>query len=56
MDHLQTLKEIFESNPGGKRRKEGPRLRWLEDVENNLWEIKFKSWRQKTATEKNVCL
>jgi hypothetical protein len=23
-----------------------PKLRWLEDVEKNLWELKFKRWRQ----------
>jgi hypothetical protein len=44
MDHGRVLKEIFESKPGGKRRKERLRLRWLEDVENNLREINFKRW------------
>jgi hypothetical protein len=27
------VKKIFESEPGGRRRKRRPRLRWMEDVE-----------------------
>jgi hypothetical protein len=23
-----------------------PKLRWMEDVEKDLWELKFKRWRQ----------
>jgi hypothetical protein len=26
-----------------------PRMRWLEDVEKDLRETKFKRWRQKTV-------
>jgi len=30
----------------GSRRKERPRLRWQEDVEKDLREMKYKRWRQ----------
>lgn len=33
-------------NPEGIRRRGRPRLRWLEDIEKNLREMKFKRWRQ----------
>jgi hypothetical protein len=32
---------------GGRRGR--PRLRWLEDVEKVLWEMKFKRWRYKAV-------
>jgi hypothetical protein len=28
---------------------ERPRLRWLEDVEKDLWEMKVKRWEHKTV-------
>jgi hypothetical protein len=31
------------------RRRGRPRLRWPEDVEKNLWEMKVKKWQQKAA-------
>ena len=34
---------------GRNRRKGRPRLRWLEDVEKDLWEMKVKNWKQKAA-------
>ena len=30
----------------GRRRMGRPKLRWLEDVEKDLRELKFKRWRQ----------
>jgi hypothetical protein len=33
----------------GRRRKGRPKLRWLEDVEKDLRELKFKRWRQMTV-------
>jgi hypothetical protein len=38
--------KILESKPEGSRRKERPRLRWLEDIEKDLREMKFKRWRE----------
>ena len=46
MDQRKTVKKIFESKPQGSRRTGRPRLRWLEDVQKYLREMKFKRWRQ----------
>ena len=40
MDQGKTVKKIFESKPEGSSRRGRPRLRWLEDVEKVLWEMK----------------
>jgi len=37
----RTVKKIFDSNPEGSR-KGRPRLRWMEDVEKDLGEMKVK--------------
>jgi hypothetical protein len=47
MDRGRTVKRIFESKTKGSRRREGPKLRWLEDVEKDLHEMKVRRWRQK---------
>ena len=49
MNHGSQLKKIFDSKADGSRRRGRPRLRWLEDVEEDLQEMKFKSWRQKAV-------
>jgi hypothetical protein len=57
MDHGMLVKKIVESTPEGRRRRMGrPRLRWLEDVENYLQEMKVKRWRGRQWIGKNVCL
>ena len=40
---------MFEIKLEGRRRRGTPRLRWLEDVEKDLQEMKLKRWRQKTV-------
>ena len=45
MDQERAVKKIFESKPDGSRRMGRPRLRWMEDVQNGLWEMKIKKWR-----------
>jgi hypothetical protein len=42
MDQGRRVKKIFENKPEGSRRRGRPRLRWLEDVEKDLWEMKGK--------------
>ena len=42
MDHGRTVKKIFESKPKGSRRRGRPRLRWLDDVEKDLREMKVR--------------
>jgi hypothetical protein len=32
MDHRRVVKKIFEGKPEGRRRKNRPTMRWLEDV------------------------
>jgi len=43
VDQGRTAKEVFESKLDGSRR---PRLRWLEYVEKDLWEIKVMRQQQ----------
>jgi len=47
MNQGRIVKKIFESKPEGNRRKGRPRLRWLENVERDLWEREVKRWRQR---------
>ena len=49
MDQVRTVKKIFESKPERSRRRGRPRLRWLEDVEKDLREVKVKIGRQKAV-------
>ena len=42
MDRGKIVKKIFQSKLEGSRRKGRPRLRWLEEVENDLREMKVK--------------
>jgi hypothetical protein len=47
MDQRRTLK-ILDNKPEGSR-KYRPGLRWLEDVEKDLWEMKVKRWREEAV-------
>jgi hypothetical protein len=47
MDQGWTVKKICESKLKGNRRMRRPRLRLLEDVQKNLWEMKVKGWWQR---------
>jgi len=49
MDQGRAFNKIFESKPEVSRRGGRPRLKWLEDVEKDLWEMKVKRWRQKAV-------
>jgi hypothetical protein len=42
MDKGKTVKKIFQSKLEGSRRLGRPRLRWLEEVEKELREMKVK--------------
>ena len=52
MDQGRTVKKILERKPEGSRRRENPRMRWLEDVEKDMREMKVKRWRQKAVDRK----
>jgi hypothetical protein len=43
------VKKISESKMEGSRRGR-PRVRWLEDVEKDLHQKKFKRWQQKAVS------
>jgi len=49
IDQGRAVKKIFESKLEGSRRRGRPRMRWLEDVEKVLGEIKVKRWRWKAV-------
>jgi hypothetical protein len=43
------VKKILGSKTDGSRRSGRPRLRWLEDVETDLREMKIKRWQQRSV-------
>jgi hypothetical protein len=47
------IKRVFEEHPGGRRKMDRPRKRWLDDIEEHVRVIKVKTWRNKT-TEREV--
>jgi hypothetical protein len=47
IDQRRVVKKIFDSKPEGRRKVGRPRLRWLDDVENDLRVMKVKRWRIK---------
>jgi hypothetical protein len=47
MDQRRVVKKIYDSKPEGRRKVGRPKLRWLDDVENNLRVMKIKRWRKK---------
>ena len=49
MNRERVRNEIFEGEPEGRRRIRRTRLRWLEDFEQDLQEMKFERWRQKAV-------
>jgi hypothetical protein len=44
--------KIFESKLDGRRKVGRSRLRWQEDVENDLQELKVKRWQRANNIEK----
>jgi hypothetical protein len=46
MDRGRVDKKVLEGKPVGGRRRGRSRLRWLEDVEKDVREMKVKRWRQ----------
>jgi hypothetical protein len=47
MNETRTVKKIFEEKLGGRRGRGRPRLRWIDDVEDDLRNIGIKRWRIK---------
>ena len=49
MDHRRIVKKIIESKLEEGRIRGRPRLRWLENVERDIWEMNVKRWRHKAV-------
>ena len=48
MPNTRAAKVVYAQNPGGKRPKGIPRLRWLDDVERDLRLMGVQAWKKKT--------
>jgi hypothetical protein len=47
MNETRSVKKIFEGKLEGRRSRGRPRLRWLNDVEDDLRKLGVKRWRTK---------
>jgi hypothetical protein len=47
MNETRSVKKIFEGKLVGRRGRGRPRLRWVNDVEDDLRELCVKRWRTK---------
>ena len=47
MDTTRTVKKLTEWEPCSSRPVERPRLRWLDQVEEDLKKMKVRNWREK---------
>jgi hypothetical protein len=49
----RTVKRIIESKPEGSRIRGRPRLRWMEDIEKDLREIKLRNGDRRQSKLRN---
>jgi hypothetical protein len=56
VDYARAMKNIFGSNPQGRRKLGRLRLRCLEDMQSDSLELKLKRWRQRKIIEKSKIL
>jgi hypothetical protein len=53
MNETRFVKKIFERKLEGRRGRGRPRLRWINDVENDLRKLGVKRWRTKALEREN---
>ena len=51
MDTIRTVKKLTEWEPCSSRPVGRPRLRWFEQVEEDLKKMKVRNWREKCGTK-----
>ena len=54
MNETRCLKKIFEGKLEGRRDKGRPRLRWINDVENDSRKLGVKRWRTKALDREEL--
>jgi hypothetical protein len=47
MNETRFVKKIFEGKLGGRRSRGRPKLRWINDVEDDVRKLGVKRWRTK---------
>jgi len=52
MDTTRTVKKLTEWEPSSSRPVGRPRLRWLDQVEEDLKKIKVRNWRERERSVK----
>ncbi|GFU20102.1 uncharacterized protein TNCV_1192371 [Trichonephila clavipes] len=45
MNEDRTTKKVFNAQPIGSRRKGRPNLRWIDDLEKDLLDLRTRNWR-----------
>jgi hypothetical protein len=53
MDKTRTVKKLTEWEPCSSRAVGRPRLRWLDQVEEDLKKMKVRNWREKCKAGQN---